>query len=76
MQTESERNVMGKSFVLEIVSLLDGPVVMAFGSLSELERWTIIVRDAAANASLDSAFPGIRVIQVSKAKEKRGGCKD
>jgi hypothetical protein len=63
-KAESDRSVMGKNFVLEIVSLSDGPVVMSFGSLQELERWAMIVKDAASFTSTDSAFPGIRVIQV------------
>jgi hypothetical protein len=66
-KAETEKTVMGKSLVLEIVSLSDGVAVMSFGSVLELERWATIVRDAANDSRVaDSAFPGIRVIQVEE----------
>ncbi len=69
IRAETEKQVMGKQHVLEIVSMSDGPAVMAFASGPELLKWTTIAQDAAANKEATAAFPGIRMIEVQEEKD-------
>ena len=65
IRAEPDKKVMGRAFVLDIMSLSDGPVVLGFKSLDQLRKWTGVMTEASAKVAA-VAFPGIRLIEVEE----------